>query len=210
MESSQTRHWNCVLCIARQILIHCTTREVNSVRFRMEVLTIAKFAAIGLGIDGSQNKEQPMLACLLSCFSHVWLFVTLWTIVRQAPLSMEFSRQEYWRGLPCPPPGELSDPGIEPESPAAPALQVDYLLLSHWWSPDQLILSHLPQSSLLPTQIPAYFLVCILWRLLLCFVCDYNFPKVPDKSLVPAILGALTVMVCDSVNCLVVSNSVTP
>ena len=99
---------------------------------------------------------------------------------------------------------------VKPMSLESPALQVDYLLLSHWWSPDQLILSHLPQSSLLPTQITAYFLVCILWRLLLCFVCDYNFPKVPDKSLVPAILGALTVMVCDSVNCLVVSNSVTP
>ena len=90
-------------------------------------------------------------------------------------------------------------------------IAVDCLLLSHWWSPDQLILSHLPQSSLLPTQITAYFLVCILWRLLLCFVCDYSFPKVPDKSLVvPAILGSLTVMVCDSVNCSVVSDSVTP
>ena len=44
-------------------------------------------------------------ACLLSRFSHVWLFATLWTIVCQAPLSMGFSRQEYWNGLPRPPSG---------------------------------------------------------------------------------------------------------
>ena len=49
-------------------------------------------------------------AFVLSCFSHVWLFA--WTVVLQAPLSMEFSRQEYWSGLPWPPPGDLPDPGI--------------------------------------------------------------------------------------------------
>ena len=43
--------------------------------------------------------------CMLSCFSCVRLFATPWIVVRQAPLSMRFSRQEYWRGLPCPPPG---------------------------------------------------------------------------------------------------------
>ena len=44
------------------------------------------------------------------------LFVTPWTIALQAPLSMEFYRQEYWSGLPCPPPGDLLNPGVEPES----------------------------------------------------------------------------------------------
>ena len=49
--------------------------------------------------------------------------VTLWTIARQAPLSIGFSRQEYWSGLPCPPPaGGLPDPGIEPASLPSPAL----------------------------------------------------------------------------------------
>ena len=43
---------------------------------------------------------------------------TPWTVARQAPLSMEFSRQEYWSGLPCPSPGDLPAPGIEPASPA--------------------------------------------------------------------------------------------
>ena len=54
--------------------------------------------------------------------SRVQLFVTLWTVGHQAPLSMEFSRQEYWSVLPFPTPGDLSDPGIEPGSSVYPAL----------------------------------------------------------------------------------------
>ena len=50
--------------------------------------------------------------------SHVRPFATLWTVGLQVPLSMEFSRQEYWSGLPFPSPGDLPDPGIEPGSPA--------------------------------------------------------------------------------------------
>ena len=52
-------------------------------------------------------------ACILSHFSNVQLCATLWTVAPQAHLSMGFSRQEYWNGLPCPPPGDLLDPGIE-------------------------------------------------------------------------------------------------
>ena len=63
-----------------------------------------------------------VLACMLSHSSHVQLFVTPWTVVLQAPLFMGFSKQEYWSGLPCPPPGDLPRPGIEPVSPA---LQLD-------------------------------------------------------------------------------------
>ena len=48
--------------------------------------------------------------------------VTLWTVACQAPLSTGFSRQEYWNGLPCPPPGHLPNPGIEPMSPMSPAM----------------------------------------------------------------------------------------
>ena len=55
-------------------------------------------------------------ACVLHRFSCVQLFATPWTVTRQAPLSMGFSRQEYWRGLPCPPPEDLLDPGIKPSS----------------------------------------------------------------------------------------------
>ena len=59
---------------------------------------------------------------MLSHFSHVWLFVTPWTVAHQAPLSMGFSRQEYVSGLPCPPPGDLPDPGIKPAFLKSPAL----------------------------------------------------------------------------------------
>ena len=60
---------------------------------------------------------QPfLLACMLSHFSRVRLFATPWTVACQGPLSMEFSRPEYWSGLPCSPPTDLPDPGSEPTS----------------------------------------------------------------------------------------------
>ena len=58
---------------------------------------------------------------MYSLLRHVRLFVTPWTVACQAPLSMGFSRQEYWSGLPCPPPGDLPNPGIKPGYPALPA-----------------------------------------------------------------------------------------
>ena len=67
----------------------------------------------------------------LSCFSHVGLFATLRTVAHQAPLSMGFSRQQYWSGLPVLAPGHLPNPGIKPMSPASPALAGDSLPLSH-------------------------------------------------------------------------------
>ena len=59
---------------------------------------------------------------MLSRFSRVQLFVTPWTVALQAPLSMGFSRQEYWSGLPCPPPGDLPDPGTKLAALTSPAL----------------------------------------------------------------------------------------
>ena len=55
-------------------------------------------------------------------FSSIWFFVILWTVSLQAPLSMRFSRQKYWSGLPFPPLGDLPNPGIEPASPVSTAL----------------------------------------------------------------------------------------
>ena len=55
--------------------------------------------------------------------SHVQLFVILWIVACQALLSVVFSGQEYWSGLPCPPPGDLPNPGTEPTSPASPSLE---------------------------------------------------------------------------------------
>ena len=67
------------------------------------------------------------ICCVLSHFSRVQLFATLWTVVYQAPLFIGFSRQEYWSVFPYPPPRDLPDPGIKPQSPVFPALQVDSL-----------------------------------------------------------------------------------
>ena len=69
---------------------------------------------------------------------HVPLFATPWTIVCQAPLSVEFSRQEYWSGLLFPTPGDLPDPGIEPMSPVSPALAGDFF--THWVTGETLVL----------------------------------------------------------------------
>ena len=57
-----------------------------------------------------------MCVCMLNRFSSVQLLGTLWTVAHQAPLSMGFSRQEYWSGLPCPPTVDLPEPGIKPAS----------------------------------------------------------------------------------------------
>ena len=63
-----------------------------------------------------------MAMYVLSHFSCVLLFATPWTAAHQGPLSMRFPRQEYWSGLPCPPPGDLPNPGIQPTSLRSPAL----------------------------------------------------------------------------------------
>ena len=87
------------------------------------------------GIDNSGKGESglAMHACVLSNFSRVRLFVTPWTAALQAPLSMGFSRQEFWSGLPCPPPGDLPNPGIEPASLMSPALAGGFFTTSATW-----------------------------------------------------------------------------
>ena len=71
-------------------------------------------------------------ACMLSHFSCVWLFVTPWTVACQPPLSMGFSRQEHWSGLPCPPPGDLPNPGVEPVSLTSSALAGGFCPNATW------------------------------------------------------------------------------
>ena len=71
--------------------------------------------------------------CVLSPFSHVQLFATLWTVAHQAPLSMGFSWQEYWSGLPFPSPGDLTDPGIKAASLMSLALAGRFFSTSTIW-----------------------------------------------------------------------------
>jgi len=87
------------------------------------------------------------LLLLVVVLSHVWLFVTPWTLTHQSLLFMGFPRQEYWSRLPFPPPGHLPNPGIEPSSPVAPALAARFftteppgkpcllVLPPKWWAP---------------------------------------------------------------------------
>ena len=72
-------------------------------------------------------------ACIPSCFSCAQLFTSLSTVAHQAPRLMGFSRQEYWSWLPCPPPGDLTDPGIKPTSLMPPALAGMFFTTSSPW-----------------------------------------------------------------------------
>ena len=78
-----------------------------------------------------QVDSLPLSVCSVACC--VQPFVAPWTVARQAPLSTGFSRKEYWRGLPCPSPGDLPDPGIKPLSLLSPALTVGFFTTSTTW-----------------------------------------------------------------------------
>ena len=85
----------------------------------------ASVTALTFPVCFSMNKMGiiilRMLKVKVKSLSRVWLFATRWTLAYQAPRSMEFSRQEYWSGLPFPSPGELPNPGTEPGSPTSQA-----------------------------------------------------------------------------------------
>ena len=103
---SRTRDRTHISCIGRQILYHRALREVIYVCVCVHVL---------------------------SSFSCVWLFVTIWTVAHQGPLSMGFFRQEYWNGLLCPPSGDLPDQGIKPTSFTSPTLAGGFCTTSATW-----------------------------------------------------------------------------
>ena len=71
--------------------------------------------------------------CMLSHFRGVQHIATVWTVAHQAPLFMGFSRQEYWSGLPCLPPGDLPNPGMEPTSLISLALTDGFFITSTTW-----------------------------------------------------------------------------
>ena len=107
--SSLSREWTQASCVgSSDSLLLWTVREVPPLLFLESLL-------------------PP--ACMLSHFSHVQHFATLWTVARQAPLSKGFSKQEYWSGVPFPSPRDLPNAEIEPASLTSPALQVDSLPL---------------------------------------------------------------------------------
>ena len=133
---------------------------------------------------------SSLLLLLLSHFSNVRLFVTPWTAAHQAPLSMWFSRQEYWSGLPFPSPGDLPDPGIEPMILTCPALAAEFFTTSTTWEVHNLSLGlvfsplthYVPVSHVVYTLTtgPYWGLVCpFSWNTLssvyLFFINKYTF-----------------------------------
>ena len=88
---------------------------------------------LGVWKDTEKSILGDVCACMLSLFSCVQLFMTLWTGAHQTPLLMVFSRHKYRSRLPCPPPGDLPDPVIEPVSLPSPALAGGFFTTSITW-----------------------------------------------------------------------------
>ena len=109
----------------------------------------------------------------------VQLFTIPWTVAHQAPLSMEFSRQEDWSGLPFPSPGDLPDSGIKPVSLMSPALQAHSLPLSHQRSPIRVFVfsGYMPRSEIAGSY---SYSICSLKKLQYCFTqCLHQFTFPP-------------------------------
>ena len=97
---------SCISCIGRQILYYWTTHNLSIENY------LLTFYVSGY-VPWTIYMWIMVLVCVLNHFSLVQLFATLWTVACHAPLSMGFSREEYWSGLPCPLPGDILEPGIE-------------------------------------------------------------------------------------------------
>ena len=146
--SVQFSHSSCVQLFSPYVLskpICYSCLHIIKSRGQLSFLTLTKFICLSwkaffLGLWDTALLSWFSLALVATCFlafsvvtcffmlvlSHVWFFVTPWTIAHQAPLSMGFSRQEYWNGLPSPPPGDLPNPGIKPTSPVSLALAGEF------------------------------------------------------------------------------------
>ena len=107
---------------AERTLEKCRAPPLSSLQLSVNQFMKMKKPKDGERITWKDLKEQTQKLVVFSHFSHVHLFATLYTEAHQAPLSMGFFRQEHWNGLPCPPPEDLPDLGIEPVSLTSPAL----------------------------------------------------------------------------------------
>ena len=113
------------LCFILQVIeSHGKVKQGNDI-------VIFAFREESFWSDGTVLSWLGVVKLIYVCqsLSRVRLFATPWTVACQAPLSMEFSKQEYWSGLPFPSPGYLPNPGIKPASLVSPALQADSLPL---------------------------------------------------------------------------------
>ena len=106
---------HCIICVGRKMTNDCSWSTTLGTVIGQPVIPVF----LDCPNFSTENHASQTLSVLcgwsLSC---IWLFVTPWTVAHQVPLSWGFFRQEYWSGLPCPPPGNLPNPGIKPRSPA--------------------------------------------------------------------------------------------
>ena len=123
-ESSQARDWTYVSCIAGRCFTICATNIVWHFVYYLFIVYRHHFQLLTHAYTICFITAVVIIVFMLS---HIWLFVTPWTVACQAPLSMGFFRQEFWSGLPFPPPGDLLHPRIKPMSPVSPTLQADSL-----------------------------------------------------------------------------------
>ena len=124
-------------CLARDRSKKCIKFSIFFLSFTMEysycMVLPEYFSTDYLHVSVCSNAHlciwihSLILKCMLNHFSHLQFFTTPRTVACQSSLSMGFSRQEYWTGLPCPPPGNLPDLGTEPVASGTPALQEDSL-----------------------------------------------------------------------------------
>ena len=123
--------------------------------------------------DGSKMEVFNVLVTQLC-----WLFATPWTVVHPAPLSMEFSRQEYWSGLPCPPLGDLPSPGIKPASLPPNSLYLLVCLLFEGWPPDSSICKNHYVKNFIVLNLFFFLMIKIAFLIaLLCYL-EVQYEKV--------------------------------
>ena len=133
--------------------------------------------------------------CVLCVHNQVQLFVILWTVAQQTPLSMGFSRQEYWIGLPFPPPGDLPDPGIQSWALEFTALAGGFVTISTTWDSEsevaqQCPVLHDPMDCSLPGfSIPGIFQTRILEWVVISFSRGSSRPR--DRTLLSGTIGRL-------------------
>ena len=112
--------FNFVLISKSRSFVKCFILSVYTLNLKKKIRFLCHLASLPVLLHRN-NCLYMLCVCKVSC---VRLFVTLGTVFWQDPLSMKFSRQEYWSGLPFPIPGNPLDPGIEPMIPVSPALHV--------------------------------------------------------------------------------------
>ena len=108
-------------------------RVVSSAYLRLLIFLPAVLIPVCDSSSPAFSMIYSAVMCTRSCFSHVWVFVTLWTVAPQAPLSMGLSKQEYRNGLPCCPPGDLSNPGIKSVSLTSHTLAGRFFTTNATW-----------------------------------------------------------------------------